>query len=95
MDFGPEALAPVAQVATEYTTVVVNRKAPYQTLPAVLAAAKDMTPEQRQQMIHTMVDGLAERLAANGKDIEGWLRLARARVMLGEKDKAEIGRAHV
>lgn len=40
MDFGPEALAPVAQVATEYTAVVVNRKAPYQTLPTVLAAAR-------------------------------------------------------
>jgi tripartite-type tricarboxylate transporter receptor subunit TctC len=40
MDFGPEALAPVAQVATEYTAVVVNRKAAYQTLPAVLAAAR-------------------------------------------------------
>jgi tripartite-type tricarboxylate transporter receptor subunit TctC len=40
MDFGPEAFAPVAQVATEYTAVVVNRKAAYQTLPAVIAAAK-------------------------------------------------------
>jgi tripartite-type tricarboxylate transporter receptor subunit TctC len=40
MDFGPEAFAPVAQVATEYVTVVVNSKAPYQTLPAFIAAAK-------------------------------------------------------
>jgi putative tricarboxylic transport membrane protein len=40
MDFGPEAFAQVAQVATEYVTVVVNSKAPYQTLPAFLAAAK-------------------------------------------------------
>lgn len=40
MDFGPEAFAQVAQVATEYVTVVVNRKAPYQTLPAFLSAAK-------------------------------------------------------
>lgn len=40
MDFGPEAFAPVAQVATEYVTVVVNRKAPYQDLPSFLEAAK-------------------------------------------------------
>ncbi len=40
MDFGPEAFAPVAQVATEYVTVVVNRKSPYQDLPSFIAAAK-------------------------------------------------------
>jgi tripartite-type tricarboxylate transporter receptor subunit TctC len=40
MDFGPEAFAQVAQVATEYVAVIVNRKAPYQTLPQFLAAAK-------------------------------------------------------
>jgi tripartite-type tricarboxylate transporter receptor subunit TctC len=40
MDFGPEALAQVAQVGTEYVTVVVNRKAPYQDLPSFLAASK-------------------------------------------------------
>ena len=40
MDFGPEAFAQVAQVATEYVAVIVNRKAPYQDLPSFLAAAK-------------------------------------------------------
>jgi len=40
MDFGPEAFAKVAQVATEYVTVVVNRRAPYQDLPSFLAAAQ-------------------------------------------------------
>lgn len=40
MDFGPEAFAKVAQVAAEYVTVVVNRKAPYQDLKSFLAAAK-------------------------------------------------------
>ncbi|MFM8681264.1 MAG: tripartite tricarboxylate transporter substrate-binding protein, partial [Alphaproteobacteria bacterium] len=40
MDFGPEAFAQVAQVATEYVAVVVNRKAPYQTLPSFLDAAR-------------------------------------------------------
>jgi tripartite-type tricarboxylate transporter receptor subunit TctC len=40
MDFGPEAFEKVAQVATEYVTVVVNRRSPYQDLPAFLAAAR-------------------------------------------------------
>lgn len=40
MDFGPEAFAQVAQVATEYVTVVVNRRSPYQNLPQFLAAAR-------------------------------------------------------
>jgi tripartite-type tricarboxylate transporter receptor subunit TctC len=40
MDFGPEAFEKVGQVATEYVTVVVNRRAPFQDLPGLLAAAK-------------------------------------------------------
>ncbi len=40
MDFGPEAFEKVAQVATEYVAVIVNRKSPYQDLPAFLAAAR-------------------------------------------------------
>ena len=40
MDFGPEAFEKVAQVATEYVTVVVNRRSPYQDLPSFIAAAR-------------------------------------------------------
>ena len=40
MEFGPEAFEKVAQVATEYVAVIVNRKSPYQDLPAFLAAAR-------------------------------------------------------
>jgi cytochrome c-type biogenesis protein CcmH len=47
-----------------------------------------MDPQQRQQMITGMVDGLAERLKKDGGDIEGWLRLVRAYTVLGERDKA-------
>jgi cytochrome c-type biogenesis protein CcmH len=35
-----------------------------------------------------MVDGLAARLAQNGRDPEGWLRLVRAYSVLGEQAKA-------
>ena len=36
-----------------------------------------------------MVDGLAEKLSLNGKDLDGWLRLANARKMLGELPAAK------
>ena len=40
-------------------------------------------PEQ-SAAIRGMVDGLAARLAQNPDDLEGWLRLARARMVLGD-----------
>jgi cytochrome c-type biogenesis protein CcmH len=39
-------------------------------------------------MIRTMVERLAQRLTQDGSDVEGWLRLIRAYVVLGERDKA-------
>jgi cytochrome c-type biogenesis protein CcmH len=39
-------------------------------------------------MISSMVEGLAARLARNGADLEGWLRLARARAVMGDTAKA-------
>ncbi|HUA56178.1 MAG TPA: c-type cytochrome biogenesis protein CcmI, partial [Candidatus Sulfotelmatobacter sp.] len=56
---------------------------------ADMAAAANMSPEQRQQMIHGMVDGLAARLKDNPKDVDGWLRLARAYDVLGEPGRAK------
>ena len=55
-----------------------------------MAAAATMDPEQRQQMIVGMVEGLAERLKKDGGDFEGWLRLVRAYTVLGERDKARL-----
>ncbi len=54
-----------------------------------MAAAAAMTPEQRIQMVRGMVDRLAERLREDGSDVEGWLRLVRAYMVLGERDKAQ------
>lgn len=51
-------------------------------------AASELTDEQRAQMIRGMVDRLAERLKADGSDLEGWLRLVRAYTVLGERDRA-------
>lgn len=53
-----------------------------------IAAASQMSASERQAMIRNMVDGLAERLAEDGNDLDGWLRLINARMVLGEQDKA-------
>jgi len=54
-----------------------------------IAAAKDMNEADRGAMIHTMVDRLATRLKQNGDDVEGWLRLVRAYMVMGDRDKAK------
>ena len=54
-----------------------------------IAGANEMSAEDRQQMIRGMVDRLASRLSEDGKDLNGWLRLIRARTVLGENDKAK------
>jgi cytochrome c-type biogenesis protein CcmH len=54
-----------------------------------IAAAKDMTEADRNTMIRGMVDRLATRLKDDGSDVEGWLRLVRAYMVLGERDKAQ------
>jgi len=43
-----------------------------------------LTPEQRQQAIRGMVEGLASRMRDNPQDRGGWLRLANAWKVLGE-----------
>ena len=53
------------------------------------AAVAAMPAGQQQQMIHGMVDRLADRLKTKGDDLEGWLRLVRAYGVLQEQDKAK------
>ena len=53
-----------------------------------VAAATEMTPEEREGMIRGMVEGLAARLETNPNDADGWLRLARSYEVLGEGEAA-------
>ncbi|MEA3068222.1 MAG: cytochrome c-type biosis protein CcmH [Sphingomonadales bacterium] len=53
-----------------------------------VAAAADLDPAQRMTMIRGMVDKLSDRLHHDGTDLEGWLRLVRSYMVLGERDKA-------
>jgi len=54
-----------------------------------MAAAKDMSAGDRDAMIRGMVERLAARLKQNGDDVEGWLRLVRAYLVMGDRDKAK------
>ena len=57
-----------------------------------VAAAGELSPEQRTEMVRGMVERLAERLSRDGSDVEGWLRLVRAYMVLGDRDKARARR---
>ncbi len=52
--------------------------------------AGEMSADDRQQMIRSMVAGLAERLSTEGGSPEEWARLIRAYGVLGELDKAAL-----
>jgi cytochrome c-type biogenesis protein CcmH len=56
---------------------------------ANVAAADNMNDDQRNTMIRGMVARLSDRLHVNGDDVDGWLRLVRAYVVLGDRDKAK------
>ncbi|MDB5601608.1 MAG: cytochrome c-type biosis protein CcmI [Xanthobacteraceae bacterium] len=55
---------------------------------ADVAAAKDMSETDRNEMIRGMVARLADRLRTEPADLEGWLRLLRAYMVLGQREKA-------
>ena len=53
-----------------------------------MAAASEMSPQDRNAMIETMVARLDERLKENPRDAEGWQRLVRSYQVLGKTDAA-------
>jgi cytochrome c-type biogenesis protein CcmH len=52
-----------------------------------------MSDADRGAMIRGMVERLASRLKQNGDDVEGWLRLVRAYMVMGDREKAVSARA--
>jgi cytochrome c-type biogenesis protein CcmH len=59
----------------------------------VMAGARDMSEDQRCTTVRGMVDRLATRLKQNGDDVEGWVRLVQAYLVLGERDRAANARS--
>jgi cytochrome c-type biogenesis protein CcmH len=62
--------------------------APAPAPDADAAALAALDPDAQQTAIRGMVERLAARLAQNGDDAQGWLRLIRAYCVLHETDKA-------
>jgi cytochrome c-type biogenesis protein CcmH len=60
-----------------------------------MQAARDMPPEDRDEMIRGMVEGLAARLAERPDDPEGWRMLGRSWAVLGEPEKSAEAYAEV
>jgi cytochrome c-type biogenesis protein CcmH len=99
----PAVRAMIRDVAAEEgidpQSVPATSQAPIAAAPGPtedeMAAAQSMPPEQQQQMIRDMVDGLAQRLESNPGDLEGWKRLGRSYLVLNEPDRAKqaYGRA--
>ena len=54
-----------------------------------MAAAQDLPAEQRTAMVRGMVERLADRLKKDGSDLDGWRRLVRAYMVLGDTNNAK------
>lgn len=70
-----------------------SAKAPTGPTAADLEAAARLSPDQRQQMVVGMVEGLAQRLKRDGRDLAGWQRLLQAYTVLGRRDDARAALA--
>jgi cytochrome c-type biogenesis protein CcmH len=55
---------------------------------AQIAEAQNMSPADQQAMVQGMVGGLEQRLRASPRDRDGWVRLMRARMVLGDSAAA-------
>lgn len=70
------------------TQIAEIQSRPPSLAPDIAEQAGAMSPGEQQEMIRTMVEGLDEKLRADGSDLNGWLKLIRARKVLQEDDKA-------
>ena len=92
---GSPWLAVVDQALAEASAQTASGAAPSPAGPSQagpgadeMAAASQMSPEDRSAMIETMVARLDERLKENPRDAEGWQRLVRSYQVLGKTDAA-------
>jgi cytochrome c-type biogenesis protein CcmH len=62
--------------------------------PEEIASIQALPADQQKMMVREMVEGLARRLRERPNDEEGWVRLIRSRVVLGEQQTAREDLAH-
>ena len=67
-----------------------DRSAAPQLDPETRAQIEAMSEDEQMAMINNMVDGLATRLADNPNDFQGWMRLIRARAVMGDFAQARL-----
>lgn len=85
----------IAQVADElararaFATQSTGTATPATRGPSAadVEAASEMSEADRAAMIEGMVENLAARLVENPEDPEGWARLIRARIVMGDANK--------
>jgi cytochrome c-type biogenesis protein CcmH len=53
-----------------------------------MEAARAIPPGEQDAMVRAMVDRLANRLRQNPRDADGWIRLMRSRMVLGDSNAA-------
>lgn len=95
LDEGPAEAPWIAPIRAQIEDVAMRAGIPF-TLPvappgpdgAAIAAAEEMSPEDRQAMIEGMVAQLGERLATEGGTVEDWARLISSLSVLGRMDEA-------
>ena len=62
-------------------------------IPSQAESIAALPAGERDGVIRSMVEGLAGRLAQNGNDAEGWLRLMRSLSVLQERERAKTALA--
>lgn len=96
---GPEDASWIGPIRQQIETVAQLAGVNY-TLPAIgsgaergpsvsdIEAASEMTPEERLEMIGSMVDGLSNRLATEGGPPQDWARLITSLAVMGNPQQA-------
>lgn len=83
-----DAPAPIIEERDGVIEILRSRSAAPEIDPETRARIEAMSPEDQAVMIENMVEGLAVRLQENPQDLQGWTRLIRARVVMGDLEQA-------
>jgi cytochrome c-type biogenesis protein CcmH/NrfG len=80
-----------AEIASSSKTKAVGKAGdglPVEKNTSPEATASRVPPHEYDAAIRSMVNGLADRLKSSPRDVDGWTRLMRSRMVLGEREVA-------
>jgi len=78
-----------AKLAMTGSTAAAPSRADASPNPQDVKTTEGQSDSERDTMIRGMVDKLAARLENSPNDEDGWMRLMRSRVVMGDKDAAK------